>query len=69
MSNNLLLGILHAPCKATCILLVTIAEPAQGNYSIDCEAGEPDPHIIDLNTELGECDDLVSSRLPNRERQ
>lgn len=26
--------------------------------------GEPDPHIIDLNIELGECDDIVSTALP-----
>ncbi|KAJ4485935.1 Sec8 exocyst complex component-specific domain-containing protein [Lentinula aciculospora] len=32
----------------------------KGNYSIDGEAGEPDPHIIDLNNDLSECDDLIS---------
>ncbi|KAL0580816.1 exocyst subunit [Marasmius crinis-equi] len=35
-----------------------------GNYTIDTEAGEPDPHIIDLNTELGECNDFVAPGLP-----
>ncbi|KAF9457349.1 Sec8 exocyst complex component-specific domain-containing protein [Collybia nuda] len=40
-----------------------------GNYRADCEAGEPDPYIVDLNAELGECDDLVSMRLPKREQQ
>ncbi|KAJ7487411.1 exocyst complex component sec8 [Mycena galericulata] len=40
-----------------------------GNYSIEREAGEPDPHVVDLNNELGECSDFASSCLPKRERQ
>ncbi|KAJ7706369.1 Sec8 exocyst complex component-specific domain-containing protein [Mycena rosella] len=40
-----------------------------GNYSIEREAGEPDPHIVDLNNELGECNDFASTYLPKRERQ
>ncbi|KAJ7102110.1 exocyst complex component sec8 [Mycena belliarum] len=40
-----------------------------GNYSIEREAGEPDPHIVDLNNELGECNDFASTCLPKRERQ
>ncbi|KAJ6627103.1 Sec8 exocyst complex component-specific domain-containing protein [Mycena sp. CBHHK59/15] len=40
-----------------------------GNYSIEREAGEPDPHVVDLNTELGECNDFASTCLPKRERQ
>jgi exocyst complex component 4 len=42
---------------------------AQGNYTTDREAAEPDPHIIDLNTELGQCDDFVSAALPKRKQQ
>ncbi|KAL0071792.1 exocyst subunit [Marasmius tenuissimus] len=34
-----------------------------GNYTIDTEAGEPDPHIIDLNNELGECNDFLATGL------
>lgn len=41
----------------------------QGNYSIDREAAEPDPHVIDLNTELSECDDVFSTRVPKQARQ
>jgi exocyst complex component 4 len=41
----------------------------QGNYATDFEPGEPDPHIIDLNTELGQCDDFVSTTIPKRERE
>ncbi|KAI0322694.1 Sec8 exocyst complex component-specific domain-containing protein [Amylostereum chailletii] len=40
-----------------------------GNYHIDREVGEPDPHIIDLNLELGECDDVVSTTLPEAEQR
>ncbi|KAG7099005.1 hypothetical protein E1B28_000890 [Marasmius oreades] len=39
-----------------------------GNYTIDTEAGEPDPHIIDLNSELGECNDLMATHLPKSSR-
>ncbi|KAI0068285.1 hypothetical protein BV25DRAFT_1793562 [Artomyces pyxidatus] len=35
-----------------------------GNYRIDREVGEPDPHVIDLNIELGEFDDIISTALP-----
>ncbi|KAI0249495.1 Sec8 exocyst complex component-specific domain-containing protein [Lactifluus subvellereus] len=40
-----------------------------GNYRIDREIGEPDPHIIDLNSELGEYHDIVSSTLPPQEQK
>ncbi|EJD03693.1 uncharacterized protein FOMMEDRAFT_81678 [Fomitiporia mediterranea MF3/22] len=39
-----------------------------GNYRIDQEDSEPDPHIIDLNSELGQADDCLSSTLPEKER-
>jgi exocyst complex component 4 len=41
----------------------------QGNYRIEREIGEPDPHIIDLNFELGEYHDIVSSNLPQQEQK
>ncbi|KAI0715379.1 Sec8 exocyst complex component-specific domain-containing protein [Earliella scabrosa] len=40
-----------------------------GIYRIEREAGEPDPHIIDLNTELGNSDACLSSTLPDVERK
>ncbi|EIW86882.1 exocyst complex component sec8 [Coniophora puteana RWD-64-598 SS2] len=40
-----------------------------GNYDIDHEAREPDPYIVDLNTELNKCDDFVSSALPPAEQR
>ncbi|KAI9513074.1 Sec8 exocyst complex component-specific domain-containing protein [Russula earlei] len=40
-----------------------------GNYCIDREVGEPDPHVIDLNLELGEYYDIVSSTLPPQEHK
>ena len=42
---------------------------AQGNYRIEREAGEPDPHIVDLNTELGNLDTCLNAALPDVERQ
>lgn len=41
----------------------------QGNYRIDREAVEPDPHIVDLNAELAKCDDFATSTLPQKERR
>lgn len=46
-----------------------MTEDEQGNYVIDGEAGEPDSHIVDLNGELVNCDDIFSTSLPKRERQ
>ncbi|KAF7967561.1 hypothetical protein HWV62_33943 [Athelia sp. TMB] len=40
-----------------------------GNYHIDHEAGEPDPHVLDLNAELGQCDEFISTTLPKKEQQ
>lgn len=41
----------------------------QGNYFIDSEASEPDPHVIDLNAELATCEDYISATLPEKERR
>ena len=41
----------------------------QGNYCPEREVGEPDPHIIDLNLELAELDDIVASTVPENEQQ
>jgi len=40
-----------------------------GVYRIEREATEPDPHIVDLNVEIGRCDDAVSPALPELERK
>ncbi|KAH7910695.1 Sec8 exocyst complex component-specific domain-containing protein [Hygrophoropsis aurantiaca] len=40
-----------------------------GNYHIDHEAGEPDPYIIDLNTELGQIDGFASCALLKEEQE
>ncbi|THH09197.1 hypothetical protein EW145_g2188 [Phellinidium pouzarii] len=39
-----------------------------GNYRIDQEDSEPDPHIIDLNSELGTVDECIAVTLPEKER-
>jgi exocyst complex component 4 len=41
----------------------------QGNYRIDRAAGEPDPHVIDLNTDLSICDEFATAALPPKERR
>lgn len=41
----------------------------KGNYSIDHEAGEPDPHVIDLNADLSESEEFLSTCLPENARQ
>ncbi|TDL28204.1 hypothetical protein BD410DRAFT_818641 [Rickenella mellea] len=40
-----------------------------GNYCIDHEAGEPDPHIVDLNAELGRCDECLTITIPEMQRR
>jgi len=40
-----------------------------GNYCPDREVGEPDPHIIDLNLELGNCDDIISTTISEVEQR
>ncbi|KAI0639631.1 Sec8 exocyst complex component-specific domain-containing protein [Trametes polyzona] len=40
-----------------------------GIYRIEREAAEPDPHIIDLNTEIGNSDASLSSSLPDIQRK
>ncbi|KAI0654199.1 Sec8 exocyst complex component-specific domain-containing protein [Cubamyces menziesii] len=40
-----------------------------GIYRIEREAAEPDPHIIDLNTELGNCDASLTTTLPDLQRK
>lgn len=41
----------------------------QGIYRIEREAAEPDPHIIDLNTEIGNSDASLTSSLPEVPRK
>ncbi|KAF8167728.1 exocyst complex component sec8 [Crassisporium funariophilum] len=40
-----------------------------GNYDSNYEAAEPDPHVVDLNTELMQCNESMSVRLPEKDRQ
>jgi exocyst complex component 4 len=40
-----------------------------GNYNIDHEAGEPDPYIVDLNTEISNCNEFVSAAMLKEEHQ
>ncbi|KAF8807754.1 hypothetical protein BYT27DRAFT_7189848 [Phlegmacium glaucopus] len=40
-----------------------------GNYDSNYEAAEPDPHVVDLNTELVQCHESMSIRLPPKDQQ
>ncbi|KAJ9101966.1 hypothetical protein QFC20_005115 [Naganishia adeliensis] len=40
---------------------------SKGNYRIENEADEPDPYILDLTADLGECHAVVSSNLPEED--
>lgn len=51
------------------VLLHILTVCGQGNYFIDQEASEPDPHVVDLNADLVKCDDYASSTLPAKERR
>jgi len=41
----------------------------QGNYQLEQEPIEPDPHIVELNIEIGKCDDAAVASLPDKERK
>lgn len=41
----------------------------QGNYQIDHEVGEPDPYIVDLNSELSDVDEFTSTTLLKNEHK
>ena len=41
----------------------------QGNYQVDHEAGEPDPYIVDLNSELSYLDEFTSTTLLKNEQK
>jgi exocyst complex component 4 len=70
LSNNTLLGSRDAPGTADhlCINFVLI-DFLQGNYRVERDAGDPDPHIVDLNLDLGVCDDCANETLPSKERK
>lgn len=40
-----------------------------GHYNIDHEAGEPDPYIVDLNTEISNCNEFVSAAMLKEEHR
>jgi len=53
-------------CRAIHYLNLSIR---RGNYQLEHEPIEPDPHIVELNIEIGKCDDDVVASLPERERR
>ena len=72
MSRDLSLGVVYATCKWA--YLVSLSEvlsipfsEIQGNYNLEWEASEPDPHIVDLNSELTKCDGHLLTAVGERE--
>jgi exocyst complex component 4 len=43
--------------------------PFQGTYDSNYEPIEPDPYIVDLTTELVQCDESMAIHLPKKERE
>ncbi|KAL5535762.1 SEC8 [Sanghuangporus sanghuang] len=53
-------------CRAIYYLTAALRH---GNYRIDQEDSEPDPHVIDLNTQLGQADECICTTLPEKEQR
>lgn len=51
------------------VLCGSVLKYFQGTYDSNYEAIEPDPYIIDLNTELVQCDEFMTIHLPMKERK
>jgi len=51
-------------CRAIYHLVLSMRH---GNYNLEREASEPDPHIVDLNSELTKCEGHLSTAVGPRE--
>lgn len=51
-------------CRAIYHLVLSMRH---GNYNLEREASEPDPHIVDLNSELTKCEGHLSTAIGERE--
>jgi hypothetical protein len=71
MPHYLSLGFDHEECELFAIFdfLSILISSNQGNFKPERATDEPDAHIIELNSELSECDDHITSALPFRERR
>jgi exocyst complex component 4 len=45
------------------------ASMRHGDYSVEREAGEPDPHVMDLNAELSDTEHFFSASLSKNEHE
>ncbi|GJJ09872.1 hypothetical protein Clacol_004096 [Clathrus columnatus] len=52
-------------CRAIHYLQLSLQ---RSNYELEKEPVEPDPHIVELNIEIGKCDDAAVASLPEQER-
>jgi len=53
-------------CRAIHYLSLSIR---RGNYQLEHEPIEPDPHVVELNIEIGKCDDASVASLPEKDRR
>ncbi|KAF9447796.1 exocyst complex component sec8 [Macrolepiota fuliginosa MF-IS2] len=66
--SGLILDTLRIDLRCRAIFYLEAAM-RHGNYALTYEVTEPDPYIIDLNTDLVQCDDITSTSLPPKERR
>lgn len=57
---------LEIRCRVICHIDAALSK---GNYRIEYDAFEPDPHVMDLNADLVECDEMANETLPSKERR
>lgn len=66
LANMVLFTIrLELRCRVICYV---DAAMSKGSYQMECDAFEPDPHVIDLNTILVDCDEAAAMTIPDKER-
>jgi hypothetical protein len=67
-SDALLRGVYEqGACSIHRVVAVLDLSGIQGNYRIENEADEPDPYILDLTADLGECHGVMMSKLPDED--
>ncbi len=66
--SNIVLFTLRCELRIRAAYHLTLAV-TDGNYILEEATLEPDPHVVDLNTELVSCDDIFAETLPESERK
>ncbi|KAK2461622.1 hypothetical protein APHAL10511_006085 [Amanita phalloides] len=66
--SNLILDTIRIEIRCRTMFYIDSAM-RHGNYTLEGDAGEPDPYIVDLNRELAQCDDFLEKYLPEKQRR